>query len=109
LLPACNARYYSVVDASRWNKFKLIEQLIQVFRIILREKPDKIISTGASVGVWALIIGRCFGAKAVWIDSIANFDRISLSGRIVKPFVNYHLTQWKHLESKKTIFRGGVI
>jgi hypothetical protein len=39
-----------------------------------------------------------FGKKTIWIDSLANFDRISVSGRIASLFSNLILTQWEHLE-----------
>ncbi|WP_319502287.1 hypothetical protein [uncultured Draconibacterium sp.] len=108
-LPNSCTNYYSVVDASRWNKLKLIKQACQVFLVIRKEKPDKIITTGASVGLWAIIAGRLFGAKTIWLDSIANFEQISLSGRLAKAFAHIHMTQWSHLITSKTIYKGAVI
>jgi UDP-N-acetylglucosamine:LPS N-acetylglucosamine transferase len=108
LLPD-KCRYYSIVDASRWNKFKLVQQAFQVFKVVLKERPDKIVTTGASIGVWALLAGKLIGGKTIWIDSIANSEKISLSGLLVKSFVDYHLTQWPELQSGKTIFKGSVL
>lgn len=98
-----------VSDASRWNKFMLIKQAIEVFMLVIRLRPNLIVTTGASVGLWALLIGRIIRSKTVWIDSLANYDKISLSGRLAKPFADFHLTQWEHLAVGKTIYRGTVL
>lgn len=103
------AKYYSVTDASRWNKLRLIKQAFQVGWLVLKERPDKIITTGASVGVWAILAGKFTKSKTIWIDSIANFEKLSLSGKIVKSFATYHLTQWPHLAENKTTYKGSVI
>lgn len=104
-----NSKFFLVSDASRWNKFNLILQFFQVFWIVFNQKPQIIISTGASVGIWAMITGRFLGSKTIWLDSIANHNTISLSGKLVKPFCTIFLTQWKHLESKSTNFKGNVL
>ena len=102
--------FYSVSDGSRWQKLKLIEMGFEVGRIIFLEKPDVIISTGAAPGLMAIIWGWLLCKKSIWIDSIANVDRISMSGRIAKKFCTLHLTQWEHLaDNKTTFFKGTVI
>ena len=98
-----------MTDASRWNKVKLIQMAFQVKRIIDKEKPDYIISTGAAPGLAAIIWGRMRGSKTIWIDSIANIERISLSGRLIKPFADLHITQWPQLAKGRTIYKGTVI
>ncbi|MFH1119560.1 MAG: hypothetical protein V1775_07030 [Bacteroidota bacterium] len=102
--------FYSVTDANRWNKFKLIRMAFEVMYIVLKEKPDIIISTGAAPGLFAVAWGKLTGSKTIWLDSIANVERISMSGRLAKPFSNVHLTQWNHLASGvSTVFKGNVI
>lgn len=101
--------HYQVKDASRWNKFKLLIQLFNVVNIFLKVKPDVVITTGASVGIWAIALGRLLGCKTIWIDSLANYEKISLSGKLVKNICSYHLTQWAHLTDKKTQFKGTVL
>ncbi len=102
-------QYYSVTDANRWDKMKLFKMAYQINSIIAREKPDYIISTGAAPGLAAILFGKVRGCKTIWIDSIANAERLSLSGRLIKPFTNLHLTQWPHLAKGRTLYRGTVI
>lgn len=104
-----NEKYYSVTDANRWNKLKLLKMAGEIRRIIIKEKPDVVISTGAAPGLAAILFGRLSGSRTIWIDSIANVDRLSLSGRLIKPFTDLHLTQWPHLATGKTLYKGTVI
>jgi UDP-N-acetylglucosamine:LPS N-acetylglucosamine transferase len=87
----------------------LIKQAFEVFKVVMKIKPDIIITTGASVGIWAILTGSLLHCKCIWVDSIANSENISLSGKVVKPFTDVHITQWAKLESEKTVFVGTVL
>jgi UDP-N-acetylglucosamine:LPS N-acetylglucosamine transferase len=89
--------FHCVVEANRWNKMRLVRQLLQLVRIILKTRPDVIITTGAAPGYFALRLGRLVGARTIWIDSIANADEMSLSGQRIRPHADLWLTQWDHL------------
>ena len=102
-------KYYQVRDASAWSKLSLIILFIQLIKIIIIERPNIVISTGAAPGLFAIIISRFIGAKTIWLDSIANYEQISFSGRLAKYFTHLHLTQWEHLASEKTQFLGKVL
>jgi len=102
-------KYYQVKDASVWSKFSLVILFFQLIKISLIERPDIVISTGAAPGLFAIIISRCIGSRTIWLDSIANYEQISFSGRIAKYFTHLHLTQWEHLASQNTQFLGKVL
>lgn len=90
-------RFYAVRDATRWNKFGLVVLFLQLVRILLWERPDVIVSTGAAPGFLALRLGRLIGARTVWIDSIANVEQLSMSGQKIGSRADLWLTQWPHL------------
>lgn len=90
-------RFYTVVDATRWNKFKLLWMCLQLAFILIHERPDFVVSTGAAPGYFGILIGRLLGAKTVWIDSIANVEAVSLSGQRIGRHADLWLTQWEHL------------
>lgn len=105
-----DARFYAVTDANRWQKARLLLQLWQVFRIVLRERPHVVITTGAAPGYFALRLGRMFGARTAWIDSIANAEELSLSGRKAGAYADLWLTQWPHLAREGgPQYRGAVL
>jgi UDP-N-acetylglucosamine:LPS N-acetylglucosamine transferase len=103
-------RFYSVSDATRWNKLGLIVLAIQLARIIVKEKPAVVISTGAAPGYFAILLGRLLGAKTIWIDSMANIEDLSMSGSRVGRYADLWLTQWPHLaRSEGPHYAGGVL
>jgi UDP-N-acetylglucosamine:LPS N-acetylglucosamine transferase len=91
------ARFYTIPDANINQRLRLVRQLASVASIILRERPDVVISTGASAGYFALRIAKHFGCKTIWVDSIANVEKLSLAGRNVERFADLWLTQWPEL------------
>jgi hypothetical protein len=105
-----SAPFSVVPDANLNDKLALIRLATRMFLLILRYRPNIVISTGAAPGFFALFFGKLLGAKTIWVDSIANADQLSFSGEKVKPFADLWLTQWPHLEGKDgPYFRGAVI
>jgi UDP-N-acetylglucosamine:LPS N-acetylglucosamine transferase len=86
-----------ITEANRWHKRKLVKQLAELFFVMLRVRPDAVITTGAAPGYFALRLGRMFGARTVWIDSMANAEELSLSGQKARRHADLWLTQWEHL------------
>jgi UDP-N-acetylglucosamine:LPS N-acetylglucosamine transferase len=91
------AEFRLIPDANRWDKAGLLRVLVAIFRLIWHERPDVVISTGAAPGYFAVRIGNLFGARTIWVDSIANAEELSLSGRKAGPHADLWLTQWAHL------------
>lgn len=90
-------RFAAVTDANLLERLRLVRQLIEVFVVVLRHRPDIVITTGAAPGYFALRFGKLFGARTVWIDSIANAETLSKSGREAEKYADLWLTQWEHL------------
>lgn len=105
------ARLYVARDANLSDKLGLVVQGIQVGWAILRERPSLTISTGAAPGFFAVLFTRLLGGKTIWIDSLANQERLSVSGRYASRIVHLCLTQWPNLESAQSGVRywGKVI
>ena len=89
--------FYSVVDANRSQKVRLLMSLFQIAFVLVRRRPDVVITTGAAPGFFALRLARLLGIKTVWVDSVANADELSLSGRMAGQYADLWLTQWEHL------------
>jgi UDP-N-acetylglucosamine:LPS N-acetylglucosamine transferase len=91
---------YVVGESNRRHPIRVIKVMIRCFKIVLSEKPNVVISTGAAAGCIMCFLGRLFGAKIVWLDSITNINRISLSGKLVRHIADLFLVQWPHLTEK---------
>jgi len=99
-----------VNDANRWSKLALLKAAWRLVWIVWKEKPDIVISTGAAPGYFALRLGKMFGARTIWLDSIANVEGLSMSGRIAGRCADLWLTQWAHLARPEgPHFAGAVL
>jgi UDP-N-acetylglucosamine transferase subunit ALG13 len=61
--------------------------------IIMREKPDFVISTGAGSVFFALLWSRLVGARIVVIESLARFERLSAFARAAGPLAHHKVVQ----------------
>lgn len=103
-------KFASVTDANLSKKLHLLLQFVEVFLAVLRYRPDVIITTGAAPGYFALRIGKLLGARTIWIDSMANAEKLSKSGQEVRKYADLWLTQWEHLtRSEGPHFMGRVL
>lgn len=104
------SRFYVVNNATRWDRLALVVLAIRIaFIILFRERPDVIISTGAAPGYFGLLIGRWIGCRTVWVDSIANAEKLSLSGEKIGRHADLWLTQWPHLAKPQGPFYAGAV
>jgi UDP-N-acetylglucosamine:LPS N-acetylglucosamine transferase len=103
------ARFYAVNDANRWNKAAVLLCALRILLIVLRERPDVVVSTGAAPGYLAIRCARLLGARTVWIDSVANVEELSLSGRMASERADLCLTQWPHLAGGRVEYLGAVL
>lgn len=104
-----DSRFYSVNDATRWNKVGLLLLALRMAWIMVRERPGVVISTGAAPGYFAILLGRWFGSRTIWIDSIANIEELSMSGARVGQYADLWLTQWPHLAKAEGPYYGGSV
>lgn len=102
--------FIKVPDFNRKEPVKIIDGLFKIFKIVYRSKASCVISTGAAPGLLGLFTAKLLGKKTLWIDSIANTKRISLSGRIASFFVDELLTQWPMLsQHSKAQYKGRIV
>lgn len=102
---------YIVGECNRQHLVKTLGVLFKCLKIVWKERPSVILSTGAAAGFLMCFWGKLFGAKVVWIDSVANAEKLSMSGRMIRPFANLILSQWPDVAVKypKVEYAGELI
>jgi len=102
---------YVIGECNRHKPLEAVKVIIRSFRIIRKEKPDVILTTGSMPIAMFCLVGKLFGAKVIWIDSVANTRRLSMSGRLIRPFANLIFSQWPEVSAKyhKVIYAGEII
>lgn len=102
---------YIVGECNRSHPLLVIKVLLKCMRIIFRERPQVVISTGAAAGCIECFLGKLIGAKVIWVDSITNVEKLSLSGRMVRYIADMFFVQWPELADnyKNTEYAGSII
>lgn len=103
-------RFLSIRDVSMSNKYLLPVVAAEIAKILIDVWPHVIVTTGAAPGYLAIRLGNLIGARTAWVDSIANADELSLSGRRIGGHADLWLTQWEHLaRGRGPHYRGSVL
>ncbi|GAB2931473.1 hypothetical protein [Rheinheimera gaetbuli] len=103
-------KMYIVKDCSFKEKIELLRCLFQILKIVRKEKPTTIFTTGAAPGILAVMCGRLFGINTIWVDSIANAEQLSLSGKLARRISNVCCSQWEDVAiANNVMFLGRVV
>lgn len=92
-------------------KFKnLIRNTVVAWKVLRKEKPDLIISSGAAVAVPFFYLGKLFGAKLIYIEVFDRIDKPTMTGRLVYPIVDKFIVQWEEMRKvyPKAINLGSI-
>lgn len=78
----------------------LLRNLVLALRLLTRERPAMILTTGSGVAAPFLWLAWLLRIPAVFVESITRITEISLTARMVKPFAARFLVQWPELADK---------
>jgi len=98
-----------VTDADLSSKLKLIPLAMQILVIVLRQRPEVVVSTGAAPGFFAVLFAKLIGSHTIWVDSMANFSELSVSGKYASKFCDLCLTQWPELSDGDRVKHVGSL
>lgn len=89
----------------------LVRNARLAWKILRRERPDAIISTGAGVAVPFIWAGWAMKVPTIFIESLTFVDQRSLSARLIYRCVDHYFVQWPELAEKypKATYRGQVL
>lgn len=90
-------RSYRIAHAER--DLRVLWNLWECARILYRERPAVILSTGAGPAVPAALIGKLLGARIIFIESFACVRTPSLTGRLLYPLADHFFYQWEALRA----------
>lgn len=71
----------------------LIIDTVKAMKIILKERPDLIISSGAAPAVPFFYIGKLFGAKTIYIEVFDRINAPTLAGRLCYPVTDKFIVE----------------
>lgn len=88
----------------------LVINLVLAWRVVRRARPDAILSTGAALAVPFFLIGKLFGARLIFVESLTRTSDLGLSGKLVYPLADAVFVQWPDAARwKRSRFVGGLL
>lgn len=72
----------------------LLRNLRLAWRVIRRERPAAILTTGAGVAVPFAWVGRLHRVPSFYVESCTRLEQLSLSGRLIAPIAERLYVQW---------------
>ena len=88
----------------------LIKNTFVALRVLRKEKPDLVISSGAAVAVPFFYIAKLMGKKLIYIEVFDRIDKPTLTGKLVYPIVDEFIVQWDEMKKvyPKAINLGSI-
>ena len=93
-----NEKMYPCYYPTNRNFINLIRNTIVAVRVLLKEKPDLIISSGAAVAVPFFYVGKLLGSKLIYIEVFDRIDKSTLTGKLVYPVTDEFIVQWEEMK-----------
>jgi len=98
--------YWAYFPTNRNLKNMLLNTFL-AWKILRKEQPDVIVSSGAGIAVPFFWIGRLLGMKLVYIEAIERIETPTITGKMVYPITDLFVLQWD--EQKKFYPKGTVL
>ncbi len=88
----------------------LVRNTFVAIKVLRKEKPDLIISSGAAVAVPFFYLAKLMGKKCIYIEVFDRIDRPTLTGKLVYPIADKFIVQWEEMKAvyPKAINLGSI-
>jgi len=94
-----------------FNPFSWIRSAWKIWKILRKEKPKCLVSTGAELAIPAFYLAKLLGIKTAYIESVSRVHEVSLTGKAVYPVTDLFLVQHPGAlgkAGKRARFAGGL-
>lgn len=87
--------YYCYYPTNR-NIINLIKNTFVAWKVLKKEKPDMIISSGAAISIPFFFLGKVFfHSKCVYIEVFDRINKGTIAGKFCYRFADLFIVQWK--------------
>lgn len=92
-------KVYSCYYPTNRNIKNLLKNTVLAWKVLRRENPDLIISTGAAVAVPFFYLGKLMRKKLIYIEVFDRMDKPTLTGKLVYRITDRFIVQWEEMKS----------
>ena len=90
--------------------FKYLFLCFKTLYLYAKIRPKVIVTTGTHTAGPICILGKIFGSKIVYIETFANTNRKTATGRLLYPIADLFIVQWEEMLKiyPKAIYGGSI-
>jgi UDP-N-acetylglucosamine:LPS N-acetylglucosamine transferase len=90
--------------------FSMIANTLRSLKILLKEKPDIVVTTGVLAMVPICLLAKLLGKKLIFIESFAKTNTPTETGKLLYKFADQFYVQWESMLKiyPNAIFVGGI-
>lgn len=97
--PPKGTYYLKQVNREEWKcPFYLIGNSFRSLNILLKEKPDYIVTTGVLACIPLCLLGKIMKKKVIFIESFAKIHSPTQTGKLMYKFADYFFVQWPSMK-----------
>lgn len=93
------------------SRLALLLSFLMMLIIFIRKTPEIVISTGAEIAVPGFVVGKFFGCRLVFVESLCRVKSPSGTGRLLYRMSDLFIIQWPELSAaygKNATYIGGI-
>ena len=98
-------RVYHCYFPTNRNLKNTVRNTLLAVKVLRKDRPNLIVSSGAAVAVPFFLIGKLLGAKTIYIEVFDRVDAPTLTGRLVCRITDLFVVQWPEMEA---VYPGSV-
>ena len=90
--------------------FKYLYLCFKTIYFYFKLKPKVIITTGTHTAGPMCYLGKIFGSKIIYIETFANRNKKTATGRLIYPIADLFIVQWKEMLKiyPKAVYGGSI-
>jgi beta-1,4-N-acetylglucosaminyltransferase len=74
--------------------WRVVRNVPAILRMLLKERPGIVLSTGSSSAVPVIVLARLMGARVIYVESLTRVLHPSLTARVVYPVSDSFIVRW---------------
>lgn len=98
-------RVYHCYFPTNRNVRNTVRNTLLAAKVLRKERPNLIVSSGAAIAVPFFLLGKLMGARTVYVEVFDRMDAPTLTGRLVRRFSDLFVVQWPEMTS---VYPGSV-
>ena len=90
--------------------FKYLYLIIKTLFLYIKIRPQVIVTTGTHTAGPMCYLGKLFGSKIIYIETYANINRKTATGRLIYPIADLFIVQWEEMLKiyPKAVYGGQI-